>query len=134
MADTEYLRLFAQFFIFYVHTADFGGRFIHKTLPPHLHFLHHQFAFAFRVEFDEALVARVAGRALPRAWRAEPPAPSSQAVGDNWARMGRTAVLELPSVLIPAERNYLLNPAHCDFAKIVIARPVPFAFDPRLVG
>jgi RES domain-containing protein len=42
-------------------------------------------------------------------------------------------VLELPSVIIRGEPNYLLNPAHPDFRKIVIGKPEPFSFDPRLL-
>ena len=56
------------------------------------------------------------------------------AIGDRWIREARSAVLELPSVIIPGEVNYLLNPAHPDFRKIIIRRAVPFAFDPRLLA
>ena len=42
-------------------------------------------------------------------------------------------MLELPSVIIPGEPNYLLNPEHPDFKKIAIGEPVPFCFDPRLL-
>jgi RES domain-containing protein len=43
-------------------------------------------------------------------------------------------VLEVPSVIIPGEVNYLLNPAHPHFRKIVIRKAEPFAFDPRLLA
>jgi RES domain-containing protein len=45
----------------------------------------------------------------------------------------RSAVLELPSVIIPAEPNYLLNPTHSDFKRIRIGKPTSFSFDPRLI-
>jgi RES domain-containing protein len=48
-------------------------------------------------------------------------------------RENRSAVLAVPSVIIPEEFNYLLNPAHPDFKKISIGKPEPFAFDPRLL-
>jgi RES domain-containing protein len=41
--------------------------------------------------------------------------------------------MELPSAIIPTESNYLLNPAHWDFQKIIIRKPVAFSFDPRLL-
>jgi RES domain-containing protein len=41
-------------------------------------------------------------------------------------------VLEAPSVLVADEHNYLLNPAHPDFARIVADTPALFHFDPRL--
>ncbi len=89
---------------------------------------------AIRIEFDDALLEIMPARNLPADWRAEPPPPSSKAVGDGWVRAARSAVLALPSVLISGEPNYLLNPAHPDFKKISIGKPEPFAFDPRLLA
>lgn len=42
------------------------------------------------------------------------------------------AVLSVPSVIIPAERNYVLNPAHPRFSEIEFRASEPFYFDPRL--
>ena len=89
---------------------------------------------AIRIKFDDAVLEIMPARNLPADWRAEPPPPSSQAVGDGWVWEARTAVLALPSVLISGEPNYLLNPAHPDFKKISIGKPEPFAFDPRLLA
>ncbi len=86
---------------------------------------------AIPVEFDDALVEKVS--ALPPGWKDSPPPPSTRALGDLWAAQARTAVLELPSVIIPGESNYLLNPAHPDFKKIVLGKPESFSFDPRLL-
>jgi len=47
-------------------------------------------------------------------------------------KAARSAVLALPSV-ITGDTNFLLNPAHPDFNKIIIGRPEPFVFDPRLL-
>ena len=85
-----------------------------------------------RVEFDESLVGRLKLAALPSDWKAEPPPLSTRRLGDEWARALRSAILAVPSVIIPEERNYLLNPAHPDFRKIAIGPPAGFAFDPRL--
>jgi len=87
-----------------------------------------------RIEFDDALVEMFAPAHLPPDWQEEPPPPSTREIGDLWVKESRSAVLELPSVIVPGEHNYLLNPAHRDFRKISIAKPEPFAFDPRLLG
>jgi RES domain-containing protein len=87
----------------------------------------------FRVEFDEGLVEKVSAAALPGDWSDEPPPPVAQAVGDLWVKQARSAVLELPSVIIRGESNCLLNPAHHDFQRITICPPERFAFDPRLL-
>ncbi len=88
---------------------------------------------AIPLEFDEALVEIFPPRKLPGGWNAEPPSPVSQEIGDAWVGQGRSAMLALPSVLT-GETNFLLNPAHHDFAKIRIGSPEPFSFDPRLLG
>ncbi len=83
------------------------------------------------VEFDEALVEEAA--TLPANWRDQPAPASTKAIGDLWVKQTRSAVLELPSVIIPGEANFLLNPAHPDFKKIAIGKPEPFSFDSRLL-
>ena len=71
--------------------------------------------------------------ALPDDWR-EYPAPLSTAViGDEWLAGRKSAVLSVPSVIVPTERNYLLNPRHPRFTTTIrTARQVAFSFDPRL--
>jgi RES domain-containing protein len=86
-----------------------------------------------RLEFSEALVDRMAVVKLPRNWREEPPPPTCQRIGDLWVKQARSAVLALPSVIIPEEINYMLNPAHRDFKKINIGKPADFRFDARLL-
>jgi RES domain-containing protein len=88
---------------------------------------------AIPARFDKALVEKLASTALPADWTDKPPPPSAKDIGDTWVKDARSAVLEIPSVIIPGEANYLFNPAHPDFKKIVIGLPEPFSFDPRLL-
>lgn len=88
---------------------------------------------AFAVEFDDVLIAKMPASALPEHWRAEPPGAATMEIGDAWVRAGRTAVLSVPSVIVPEERNYLLNPLHPDFSRIKVQAPIEFTFDPRLI-
>lgn len=55
-----------------------------------------------------------------------------RAFGDSWLAEGRSAVLRVPSVIVPESRNFLLNPAHPQAGGFQIAATRPFAFDPRL--
>lgn len=89
---------------------------------------------AFKVTFNESLLEAISPDLLPLSWRAEPPATSTQFLGDDWLRRQDSAVLAVPSVIIPGELNYLLNPAHRDFKGISIGAPEPFSFDPRLLA
>ena len=89
---------------------------------------------AIRVAFDASIVAWFPPRNLPHNWRSEPPPPGTQKVGDLWIKSAQTAVLALPSAIIPGEFNFLLNPTHPDFAKVVRGKPETFIFDPRLLS
>jgi RES domain-containing protein len=88
---------------------------------------------AFLFQFPESLIETVPLRGLPEDWRQEPPPPSAQQIGDAWMKESRSAVLAMPSIIIPEELNYVLNPAHRDFRKITIGKPQDFAFDARLL-
>ncbi len=87
----------------------------------------------FHFQFPDSLIETVSLRSLPKDWRQEPPPPSAQHFGNIWARGLSSAVLAIPSVIIPEEVNYLLNPAHPDFKKITIGKPEEFSFDSRLL-
>ena len=88
----------------------------------------------YEAEFPESLVTEVAAGDLPQDWRDDPAPRSTQAIGDEWIRSGTSAVLKVPSVLIPQEHNYLLNPRHVEFERVFVSEPERFAFDSRLKG
>jgi RES domain-containing protein len=69
---------------------------------------------------------------LPDDWRSYPAAPELAAIGEEWLRAARTAVLSVPSVVIPHERNFILNPAHTEFGRLTARRAEPFSFDARM--
>jgi RES domain-containing protein len=82
----------------------------------------------------DGLVAQVeALYGLPPEWTATPPPAVLPALGARWLHEAPTPVLSVPSAVLPAERNFLLNPAHARFAEIRTGPAEPFAFDPRLV-
>lgn len=88
---------------------------------------------AIPLQFDDSLVETVPPAGLPPGWNSEPPSSISQQIGDDWVRAARSALLALPSVLT-GETNFLINPAHPDFAKIQLGTHEPFTFDPRLLA
>ena len=87
----------------------------------------------FEVSFDSSYVQQLSLDDLPTDWRSDPPPSSTQAIGDAWATSLASPVMLVPSVLIPGESNFLLNPRHSQFPELRIGDPVPFEFDPRLV-
>jgi RES domain-containing protein len=86
----------------------------------------------YRVEFPDSAVEDLSTRRLPVHWRASPAAPALQEIGSRWVRERGSAVLRVPSAVIPRESNYLLNPEHPTFPRLRRSAPEPFDFDPRL--
>jgi RES domain-containing protein len=85
------------------------------------------------IRFPESEVETVDGALLPAHWRQFPSPPETQALGDTWVVNGQSLVLRVPSAIVPAASNYLINPAHPGFAAAIIEPPQRFAFDPRLL-
>jgi len=69
---------------------------------------------------------------LPRQWRSQDHIEALRDAGTQWLRARTTAVLAVPSAVIPVETNYLLNPTHKDFKRVRINPPEPFEFDYRM--
>lgn len=81
---------------------------------------------------DDVAVTALAESELPDGWRQQ--IAVTRARGDEWLRAGATALLRLPSAIVPEAANYLLNPAHADAARISIASALRAPFDPRLMA
>jgi RES domain-containing protein len=52
--------------------------------------------------------------------------------GDLWIEKGETAILCIPSAIVPVENNYLINPIHPDFQRLVISPAETCSIDPRI--
>lgn len=70
---------------------------------------------------------------LPEKWNDPANRAHLQTLGSDWARSGGSAVLAVPSAVIPSETNYLINPQHPDFARIEIGVAQDFITDLRLI-
>lgn len=82
--------------------------------------------------FDANRVIAYEAHDLPAGWNARPYGPASQTVGDEWIRAGESLVLRVPSVVVPKEHNYLINPAHSAIGEMEIGTPEPLEPDPRI--
>lgn len=71
---------------------------------------------------------------LPPNWQQGRAPDETRAIGDAWLAEGETLLLRVPSVIIPEEHNYLLNPLHPRFSEITFSEAAPFSFDSRLRG
>ncbi len=80
---------------------------------------------------DDIPIEQAAG--LPPGWN-QLGSPEARAFGTEWLRSKRTAVLGVPSAVVPRERNFLVNPAHPDARRVAAALPEPLVWDSRLFG
>lgn len=69
---------------------------------------------------------------LPGNWTARPTPISTQDFGTLLLKENKYLVLAIPSVVVPLEYNYLINPMHKDMEKIKIVAKQDFVFDVRL--
>lgn len=76
---------------------------------------------------DDLRVDRLEIDTLPKDWRDR--ADLTRAAGDAWLTTGATALLRVPSAIVPETSNVLLNPAHADASRITIASASEHALD-----
>ena len=82
---------------------------------------------------EDAEIMTLAGDALPKDWREDPPPTSTMAIGDEWLASGESLALAVPSTLVPRQRNLIINPNHPAFDALEASVTIePFVFDYRL--
>jgi len=81
---------------------------------------------------DDVLPENVDTRTLPSGWHKTPAPAVLQDIGSAWIASSRGVALGVPSAVIPAERNILLNPSHPDMARVIRHPEQRFVFDPRM--
>jgi RES domain-containing protein len=81
---------------------------------------------------DKIIIQEVKIEDLPEDWNSKPPTLTTQTIGDDFVTQNESAVLKVPSSIVPQEYNYLINPDHPDAKKIKVIKKVSLNFDPRL--
>ncbi len=86
-----------------------------------------------KVEFDESLLIAPPISQLPEGWGELTVDPiAAQAFGDYWLQQQGSLLLQVPSVVIPTECNYIVNRDHSEFSRLHIGDIQPLPIDPRL--
>ncbi len=86
-----------------------------------------------RVDIPDRAVETIDRKDLPQNWRTSPRPEALVAIGERWVREARTAVLAVPSALLPSDKNFVMNPAHRDFGRVRVGPIEPLDLDPRLL-
>ena len=82
---------------------------------------------------DDISRDQLEARSLPPGWSVFPYASATQKIGDRFVASSRHCILQVPSVVISGDHNYLLNPNHSEFRRITIIGLQEFEFDKRFV-
>ena len=85
------------------------------------------------VTFGDALLSDVDILSSPPDWKGHPAPVELRDIGDGWLDSFGSAVLQVPSAIVPDESNYLINPDHSDFSSVEIGASVLFEIDLRLL-
>jgi len=83
-----------------------------------------------KIEGSGHSVAEIGLANLPGDWVSQ--RELTQQIGVEWLESRRSALLCVPSALVPETWNYLLNPSHPDAVQFEIARSYEYPFDLRL--
>ena len=86
----------------------------------------------FYAEIPENLINIPDLNNLPNEWNQIPYGKQPQQFGDAWIKSGNKPVIRVPSVVVPIEYNFLMNPMHPEFSEIKINETENISFDARL--
>ncbi len=81
---------------------------------------------------DNLSIMHINENQMPKGWDSKPPMRFTQRLGDQFISEKHSAVLKVPSSIVPEEYNYLLNPHHPDMKKIKIVSKQKIIIDSRL--
>jgi len=79
---------------------------------------------------DTLAIEDVDAGGLGQSWRMN--LAATRRVGDQWLRSGRTALLRVPSVIVPVTWNVLINPRHPESPQVRVIRDHSHGIDLRL--
>jgi RES domain-containing protein len=88
--------------------------------------------YLVRVDVDDTIWAeRSTLTDPPVGWDAIPHGRVSVEAGQKWLAAGASALLAVPSVIVPEEFNVLINPGHADAAKLRATKVRKWLYDAR---
>ena len=71
---------------------------------------------------------------LPKNWKVYPAPINLAKLGDKWLLARKKLLIKVPSVVIPSEFNYIINPLHEDMNKVKIIAAEKLELDGRVAG
>jgi RES domain-containing protein len=85
------------------------------------------------IEVPDDKITTVKVEQLPEDWRDISGPIILREFGDAFLKKQEHLLMKVPSSIVPAEYNYLLNPLHPDSFNVKLLKREPFGFDRRLL-
>lgn len=101
------------------------------TVNTNIDFIPHALSIT-TIEIPDTNILVLSQADLPGNWK-EAPAPSStKDFGTQLLKTAAAPVIKIPSVVVPDESNYLLNPAHPEASLFKVVEIKDFVYDVRI--
>lgn len=81
---------------------------------------------------DSLKIDKVDVKNLPADWRSKKDYSKCQPLGDAWYDTFKTAVLQVPSAVLPESYNFVLNTLHPEYSKIKLITTTELIPDERI--
>ncbi|MDN3549359.1 RES family NAD+ phosphorylase [Mucilaginibacter aquaedulcis] len=85
------------------------------------------------IEVPDDSIALLDTVLLPKNWQDVSAPGMLRELGDDFLKKQQYLLMKVPSAVVPAEYNYVVNPQHPDAKKIQIVKKAHFSFDDRLL-
>ncbi|SOY64279.1 conserved hypothetical protein [Cupriavidus taiwanensis] len=79
-----------------------------------------------------AAAGHLTAASAPVGWDVIPAGKTSLDTGEAWVRAGTSALLLVPSIVIPEEHNVLINPLHAQARRLACTKVRRWQYDARL--
>lgn len=81
---------------------------------------------------DNLVTQKVAVRNLQDGWDAPDTRPFTKKIGDAFLTDKKYLMMQVPSVMMPEEMNYVINPMHTDMKQVKLVNKRRIDFDKRV--
>ena len=84
------------------------------------------------IDIGKAIIQELLISDLPGNWRESPAPSTTKDLGSDILNRADAAIIKIPSIIIPEEFNYILNPAHPDAGNFKVVYVKDFVYDIRI--
>ncbi len=80
---------------------------------------------------EDISMAEIKDDELPSQWSSFSRIFLTQKIGDQFIQENRCCLFKVPSVVVPGDFNFLINPGHPEFENVKVVKSMVFPFDSR---